>query len=546
MTTAVDTGRWLAAFDTARMPQRRADVLVIGAGAAGLRAAIEAADDANVLVLDKSGPTETASDRAQGGIAAAIRTDDSPEDHAADTLAAGGGLCHDDVVRRVAHEAPGCIRELLDWGAQFDGRLNEPEVGREGGHGKARIVHARGDGTGAELMRVLRERAAATPNIQIVRDCFTVDLLTVAGRVVGVLAWRPSVGLEAVRAGATILATGGAGRLFRHTTNPAVATGDGLAIAFRAGAVVRDLEFIQFHPTVVPAECDDDLLISEAVRGDGAFLRDCDGRRFLLDVDPRAELAPRDVVSRAEYRRMRQTATTCVQLDVRHFSPGRFSARFPGASAALLSRKIDPVHDLIPVRPAAHYVMGGVVTDALTRTNLPGLLACGEVASSGLHGANRLASNSLLEALVFGRQAGQTALRDARSAMPRDDGLHIRQKTCVRPGSPDRLEQIRQALRDAMWAGLGVERDHAGIARAADAMNAWDDETAGPYDTPDAWETRNLLTLGRCIAAAALARTESRGAHYRVDFPRESADWRLHLELIRKGRSIQLNRAVLP
>ncbi len=402
--------RYLVPFNPKRVPHRFTDVLVIGGGLAGLRAALAVPAEQSVLVVTKGGLRQSNSNVAQGGIAGVLDPEDRFEDHVADTITAGGELCDLNIVDMVVREAPARINELIAWGTNFDQQSGVLDLGREGGHSHHRIVHALGDATGKEVMRAVIDRACALPNVETWENAFTLDLLTYEGRCRGALVHSAEQGKVCVWAKQTILCTGGTGQVFRETTNPEVATGDGLAIAFRAGAELRDMEFMQFHPTVLYIAGSSRSLITEAMRGEGARLVDRHGHRFMPDYDPRAELAPRDIVSRAIVTQMERTRQPNVFLDLTHLDASFVRSRFPGIAATCTEFGLDITRDWIPVRPGAHYMVGGVSVDVEGRTTLPGLWAAGECTSSGLHGANRLASNSLLEGLVFGAHAG-AALR---------------------------------------------------------------------------------------------------------------------------------------
>src|SRR5436305_8849810 len=406
--------RYLVRFGPKQTPHLFTDVLVIGAGIAGLRAALAVPSPLDVLVVTKDSIQQSNSTYAQGGIAGVMSPEDRFENHIEDTLKAGGGLCHRDVVETVVREAPGQINDLVSWGTHFDEEEGHLALTRDGGHSHRRIVHALGDATGAEVMRAIIARAAQAPNVTLWDDTFTLDLLTHEGRCVGAVVWRPGQGKMLIWAKQTVLASGGAGMVYRETTNPPVATGDGMAAAYRAGAELRDMEFMQFHPTVLYVAGSARYLISEAVRGEGAYLRDVNGERFMPAEDPRAELAPRDVVARAIFRTMERTQHPNVYLDLSHLDPAMVQTRFPGISKVCRSFGLDITKDRIPVRPGAHYMVGGVTVDQHGRTTVPGLWAAGEVTSSGLHGANRLASNSLIEGLVYGTLCARGATADAR------------------------------------------------------------------------------------------------------------------------------------
>src|SRR5437870_5052731 len=405
--------RYLVQFGPKETPHRFTDILVIGAGIAGLRAALEVPAELDVLVVTKDSIQQSNSSYAQGGIAGVLSPEDRFENHIEDTLTAGAGLCARPIVEMVVREAPRQISDLVGWGTQFDLEDGHLALTREGGHSHRRIVHALGDGTGHEVMRAVIQKAKAAANVRIWDKTFTVDLLTHQGACVGAAVASPQCDHMLIWAKQTILASGGAGMVYRETTNPPVATGDGMAAAYRAGADLRDMEFMQFHPTVLYVAGSSRYLVSEAVRGEGAHLRDQNGRRFMLDEDPRAELAPRDVVAQAIVRCMERTLHPNVYLDLSHLPAEHVRRRFPGIEKVCQSFGLNITTDRIPVRPGAHYMIGGVTVNAAGHTTLPNLWAAGEVTSSGLHGANRLASNSLLEGLVFGASCGRGAAETA-------------------------------------------------------------------------------------------------------------------------------------
>jgi len=550
MSTVLAQRRYLTNFEYQRLPHLYTDVLVIGAGVAGLRAAIAAGENCDVLVLAKGELTESATTYAQGGIAAATSPADSPERHAQDTLEVGCELAHADVVRNAVRAGPQCVRELRAWGARFDAEGETIAAGLEGGHSVARILHADGDATGREIARVLLERTRPMPRVRLFENCFAIDVLTLDGRAVGAVTWHPRHGHQIFWATTTILASGGAGRVFRETTNPTVATGDGLAMAFRAGAVLRDMEMIQFHPTTLYIAGAARELITEAVRGEGAYLVNRAGQRFMSRYHPAGELAPRDVVSRAITAEMRHERSACAYLDLRHFPPGRFAQRFPHIAQLCREFDLDPEADLIPVRPSAHYTVGGVVTDPTTHTSVPGLLACGEVASTGLHGANRLASNSLLEGLVFGQLAGELAAERATQAPPAADADRSRAISHLLPRSPRTaldLPDVVNSLRSVMSRNVAVERSGDRLSETLEILRFWSRYVMDKvFDEPAAWETQNLLTVALCIATGAATRCESRGVHYRTEFPEPVDAWRCHIDLRRDEAGIQVGTAPVP
>lgn len=519
--------RYLVPFHPKRIPHRFADLLVIGGGVAGLRAALAAEPDQLVLVVTKAALPISNSACAQGGIASVIDPEDRFEDHVADTLAAGGGLCDATVVEMVVREAPQCIAELIAWGTHFDLEAGSLALGREGGHGHRRIVHALGDATGKEVMRAIIERALKQPNLQTWENAFTLDLLTHEGACRGALVWSAKLGLTLVWAKQTILCTGGAGQVYRESTNPEVATGDGQALAYRAGAELRDMEFMQFHPTVLYIAGSSRNLITEAVRGEGAHLVDRRGYRFMADYDRRGELAPRDIVSRAIVDQMEKTRHPNVYLDLSHLPADRVRERFPGIGQICAEFGLDITKDRIPVRPGAHYMIGGVTVDLEGRTCVPGLWAAGEVTSSGLHGANRLASNSLLEGLVYGARAGRGA--SAAAAATADDfrGLPLENPRHDDGGEPLDLADIRNSLKSLLWRAAGVRRDGEHLRDAIESIDQWQRYVLPrQFADPSGWELQNMLVIARTIIAAALAREETRGVHFRTDFPNtDDARW---------------------
>lgn len=490
----------------------RPAVLVVGSGIAGLTAALEAAEHAEVLLVTKGELAEGSTLHAQGGIAGAVDPVDTPEDHARDTLAAGAGLADEDAVRLLCAEGPAAIARLVERGVAFD-RTDGPgapyALGLEGAHGRPRILHAGGDATGRAielaLLAALRRRGVTAVELTAL-----VDFVVEGGRVRGAQLLGADGTISTVTAGAVVLATGGAGRLFARTTNPAVATGDGVAAAARAGAALADLEMVQFHPTALASG----FLVSEAVRGEGALLLDEDGHRFMPAVDPRAELAPRDVVAREIARVMERQDGRPVLLDARAIGAERLAARFPTIHAAVRAAGLDWTTAPIPVTPAAHYWMGGIRTDLDGRTTVPGLLAAGECARTGVHGANRLASNSLLEGAVFGARAGAAAVHDAAAPVAVEGAGEVAPAPVAAPVPG--ADWTRAELQRLMFAAAGLLREGSALEAARDRLSTW----AVPAPTSvTALEDRNLLELGRALTAAALARTTSVGAHHRLDDP---------------------------
>ena len=510
---------------------RRTDFLIIGSGIAGLRAAVQLAPLGKVMLLTKAQPEESNTGYAQGGIAAAVGADDSTDLHFEDTMRAGDGLCAADAVRVLVDEGPRFVRELIDWGARVDRDANGGiALAREAAHSVRRVLHA-ADATGRELGRTLWARATAHANLEVHNHVQAIRLLVENGRCAGV-ACLPTEGGGAtgeVRAGSVLLATGGAGQVFSDTTNPAVASGDGVALAWRVGARVCDMEFVQFHPTALAVAGQPRTLLSEALRGEGARLINAAGERFPARYDPAGDLAPRDRVARAIVLEVRRTGQP-VFLSLAHLDPAFVLARFPTAAEACRAAGLDLARDRIPVGPAAHYVMGGVETDLWGRTSIAGLFAAGEVACTGVHGANRLASNSLLEGLVFGARAADAMTQPHAAGRLAGE---------VREAAPEEIAMTASAplneaaVRALMWADVGLLRDQDGLRRAAATLDAFDAALRrSPNETwqPEAWRLANLATVGALMARAALRRTESRGGHYRADFPaRDDVHWSDHI-----------------
>ena len=509
--------RYLRNFDTTQLDCLKTPCLIVGAGVAGLWTALKLArSGCRVMLMAKGEVTDSNSHHAQGGIAAAVGADDFPELHNQDTLAAGGDLCNKTVAQLVTDQGPEAIAALAAAGVAFDANQNGWLLGREGGHRRHRIMHIDGDATGAGIVRALWQRVQKEPLIQVRTQCMALDLLVTDGRCRGVLAQAGPMGeMLTVAAGVTILATGGAGQLYRYTTNPEGATGDGVAMAYRAGVCLKDLEFMQFHPTALAVPGLPSFLISEAVRGEGAPLLDGKRDRFMLQEHALGELAPRDIVARAIYRRCKKKQD--VVLDTTQVSG--FSVRFPGIYAACRRLGLDPCQESLPVAPAAHYWMGGISIDLQGKTSLPGLYACGEAACSGLHGANRLASNSLLEGIVLGGRVAAAAAWEARRPIVRA-ALAYRQE---RPALADSLVW-REQISACMESHAGVEREKSSLSSGLQwfMSNAVSLDAAEPLTVEDA-ETCNLFTLGRLVVQAALWRKESRGCHYRLDFEEKKA-----------------------
>lgn len=522
--------RYLVPFSPKQLPHFFTDVLIIGSGLAGLRAACAVDPRLSVLVVTKDRVEESSSNYAQGGIAGVLDPDDCFDSHVQDTLEAGGELCDPAVVSMVVREAPERIGELIRWGTRFDEEAGVLLLGREGGHSCSRVAHAMGDATGREIMRAMISWTSRLRNVRVRDHTFTLDLLTYDGVCRGALVASSRHGLALVWAQQTILCTGGGGQLYRESTNPPVAIGDGHAIAYRAGVELRDMEFIQFHPTVLYIAGSSRSLITEAVRGEGARLVDLHGYQFMPGYDARGELAPRDVVSQAIVTQMEKTSHPCVYLDMTHLEPDFVRNRFPGIAATCQEFGIDITSDRIPVRPGAHYMIGGVTVDTQGRTPLPGLWAAGEAASSGLHGANRLASNSLLEALVYGTRAGAGASAAALAAGDPYRVFPLENRVMEEPAKQLDLADIRNSLTSLMWRNVGVRRNADRLTQALEMIDRWRRYVLGrQFTDPTGWELQNMLTVARLIVQAALAREESRGVHLRTDFPQIDQRWQHHI-----------------
>jgi L-aspartate oxidase len=514
---------------------RQADFLVIGSGIAGLRAAISLADRGDVVVLTKADPRESNTGYAQGGIAAAIGADDSAALHGKDTMAAGDGLCNPDAVDVLVREGPRYVRELIEWGAAFDRDADgSPSLTREGAHSVRRVLHAR-DATGRELGRVLWSRVSANARIRVIDDALASELIVRDGGCLGARYLTGNGNQSTATAAQTLLATGGAGQVYRETTNPAIATGDGIAMAAVAGARVSDLEFVQFHPTVLTVEGFPRFLLSEALRGEGARLVNEAGEAFMTRYEPAGDLASRDLVSRAMVSESERTGAP-VYLTMAHLDADYVRRRFPTIAEACAQVGLDLATDSIPVSPAAHYVMGGVETDLDARTSIRGLLAAGEVACTGVHGANRLASNSLLEGLVFGARAAAAMTDAPRAAVLRP--CDVTEWPAIRQSS----EQLPVAdqVRDLMWRHAGLLRQRKSLEHAVARLDAWADAVARAasdrHGNHEFRRVHSLVTVGLLIARAALRRQESRGGHFRTDFPlHDDLHWKKHVSDILHG-----------
>jgi L-aspartate oxidase len=531
------------------MPRRRpaeptlpaADFLVIGSGVAGLRAAIGLSQAGRVLMLTKGGPAEGSSIYAQGGVAVASEEDDIAL-HRDDTLRAGKGLCRPEAVQVLVEEGPARVQELIRWGARFDRAGDGYALAREAAHSRHRILRAGGDATGTEMVRVLLNKARSLPQIAWRDHHFTIDLLLDAqGRCVGALVLDESSGaVKQVQAKAVVLATGGAGQIYARTTNPPVATGDGIAMAYRAGAIVEDMEFVQFHPTALYLPATPQFLLTEAMRGEGGLLRNIKGEAFMKRYHEMAEMAPRDIVSRAIWNEMVATSARSVYLDVTHLAPGFIRERFPTIYATCLRYDVDITEEMIPVCPSAHFMMGGVGTDTQGATSVPGLFAAGEVACTGVHGANRLASNSLLEGLVFGARAVEAVAGYARLRRP-ERGVPVVQDSASGETDADRgdhldVEKLLNSVRRLMWEKVGIIRNKQGLFSALAQLEKWQERLRDRCRTRRELEVQNMVTVGHLVATAALQREHSLGAHFRSDHPEEFASgWDRHTQQHAEG-----------
>lgn len=528
--------RYLVNIDSPSMQQLFTDCVIIGAGIAGLRAALEVAEHHQVTIVCKGSLNQSNTWHAQGGIASVLQQEDSYDSHITDTIKAGCGLCDPAVVDMVVRQGPDLIHQLVQWGTQFDQAGGTLDTTLEGGHSHARVAHAEGDSTGRIIAQSLIKRVREHERIRIFQNFFVLDLLTKEDHgCLGLVGYDRQRGLQIIWAKQTVLSTGAAGQLYRETTNPDVATGDGLAMAYRAGAVLRDMEFMQFHPTTLYIAGASRALITEALRGEGALLVDSYGTRFMPAYHEAAELAPRDVVSRAMVAHMRKTESTHVYLDVRHFDKPHFIKRFPLISELCESFDIDIKKDLIPVRPSAHYMIGGVKTDTFARTSIERLYACGEVASTRLHGANRLGSNSLLEGLVFGKIAGQTIHRTL--TQDTENPAHPKITYTIPASDRSRLDtaDIHNSLRALMWRNVGITRKQQHLEEAQDIIGFWQRYVMDKvFDDPEGWQCQNMLTTAMFMAHAALLRRESRGTHFRSDYPQtDEAQAQRSIEIVR-------------
>ncbi len=509
------------------------DYIIVGSGIAGLYTALLAKERGSVLIITKGGIDDCNTRHAQGGIAAAIGKDDSPELHLKDTLAAGDGLCDAEAVRILVSEAPARISDLVNLGVPFDTTDGEIALSKEAAHSVFRILHAGGDATGAHIEVTLSQRVRSC-KIKVLEDCLVTEIMVREDAVSGVSALDCRTGsVERFDCRFLVLATGGAGQLYKFTTNPDVATGDGMALAYRAGAEIVDMEFFQFHPTALRLPGVAPFLITEAVRGEGGVLRNINGHRFMPDYAEEADLAPRDVVARSILYEMIKTGADKVFIDATHLPRYVITTRFPQVYRFCLDHGLDINENLIPVAPAAHYIMGGVKTNIWGETSVAGLFAVGETACTGVHGANRLASNSLLEAVVFGQRIFE---RPSRKAAPETaalgKGAEVRLSLSERPVLSTAPPPSLSTLQELLWEKVGIRRNREDLVQAADTLATWEACLPKPKDRPS-HELANLVTTGRLVTEAALAREESRGAHFRSDFPASSPRWQRHIVLVK-------------
>ncbi len=514
------------------MPDVRQDVtdfLVIGSGVAGLRAAIELSNYGGVTVITKDVPNESSTEYAQGGIAVALSDEDEVGIHYEDTLKAGDGLCREEAVRVLVEEGPERIMELISWGAEFDREGTRLAFGLEAAHSRKRILHAGGDSTGKELERVLINKVKAIPSIKRLPFTLAAELIVLDGVCLGALTVRERRPASLL-ARATVLATGGAGQVYSITTNPQVSTGDGMALAYRAGAALEDMEFVQFHPTSLFLPAAPHFLLTEALRGEGGRLINIKHERFMNRYHNEMELAPRDVVSRAILTEIERTGSNYVFLDLRHLGEDFVKRRFPRVYSTCLTYGLDITREPIPVCPAAHYIMGGVKTDIDGRTGIKGLFAAGETACTGVHGANRLASNSLLEGLVYGRRAGRAAGEEAKSPLP-----SVPEKKAMPPGSIPAHDEIRGDLRRLMWQNVGIIRSETTLLQAKKRIEEWRYITEKSFLARREIELKNMIQVAGLITEAALLRKNSVGAHFRLDYPGKGEGWQEHAVLMKDG-----------
>lgn len=538
MKSGVPLRRYLIPIESSRIFHLETDCLVLGSGIAGLATALSAARKAHVIVATKTFIQTTNTQRAQGGIACCLGEEDTFESHIQDTLRVGHVLCQKDVVRFIVERGPEMIDQLIDWGVQFDRSLSDEgghtvfsppkrkglALTKEAGHSYFRILHARGDSTGKEIQEKLCYQILSNPNIHLYENTYAIDLITKDQTCLGVLVYRQNIGLILIWAKKVILASGGGGYLFRETTNTSIATSDGIAMAYRAGCRLADMEFFQFHPTALYLAGAPRLLISEAVRGEGAYLIDKNGYRFMQDYHPDLELAPRDIVSRSIIQQQSKTQHNCVYLSLKHLDPEYIRKRFPLISKTCETFSLDITQDPIPVRPSAHYMIGGVAVDQEGHTSLKNLFACGEVTCNGFHGANRLASNSLLEGLVMGFHVGAASTErgslSRQEVFPHEESTHIEEMDYV---------DMANSIRSLLWHNVGILRNKGTLSKAFDTLEKWANYILpAAFHDPRGWELQNMLTSSYLMTLSALKREESRGVHFRDDFPERNPELDYH------------------
>jgi len=514
------------------------DIVVIGSGVAGLRAAAEAAKYGDVLLVSKGKLADCNTNEAQGGVAVVFSSKDTFQKHIQDTLKAGDSLCERKNVEILVKEGPERVSELIEWGASFDKNKGKIAFTREGGHRVSRVVHAQGDATGKEVEKTLISVMYRTPTIKVMENTFAIDLMVSENICWGIYAYNPAEGFQAILAKSVVMATGGAGQVYRETTNHRIATGDGIAMAYRAGGQLQDMEFMQFHPTALYIAGTSRLLISEAVRGEGGILRNKYGQQFMKNYHPQAELASRDIVSRSIIQEMKRTNSTNVYLDLTHLAYSALQKRFPNLLKICGEVEIDVRKEFVPVRPSAHYMIGGIKTDSEGRTSISNLFACGEVASTGVHGANRLASNSLLEGLVYGARAGRWAGEVTTKMVTKKKALYpnlFPQRIFRRLD----LGDARRSLTNLMTREVGIEREGKSLKEAKGRTKFWANYILSrEFSLPQGWELQNMLTVAFLMIEGALERKESRGVHFRLDYPkRDDKNWKKHIIVTKDGTS---------
>lgn len=523
--------RYLINFDLSKIKKIYTDFLIVGSGIAGLYTSLKIYDKGEVTLLTKSKLKESSTEYAQGGIAVALGDKDSPHLHMEDTLKAGANFCDPEAVEILVTEGPECVEELIELGTKFDKIEGKYKTTLEAAHQRPRILHARGDATGAEIERALSQKVINENKIKIKENILVIDILTEHNTCYGLLVLDSNTNkITAYLARTTILASGGAGQLFSNTTNPDVATGDGIAMSYRGGAKVTDLEFIQFHPTALYHQGSPKFLISEAVRGEGAILKNIKGESFMHSYHPLAELAPRDVVARAITDQMKKNKSDYVYLDATKIKD-KFSQRFPTIYKNCFTLGISPEKEYIPVAPAAHYTMGGIKTDTWGQTSLTNLYACGECTSTGVHGANRLASNSLLEGLVFGNRIAQKIKKNITlSSIKKLEKLKLSYNARQERYKEYNPVELKKELQKLMWDKVGIVRNSSDLKKVLQKLSEWKFIFKSELKTAEDFELANLIILADIIANSALQREESRGAHYREDFPdRDDIKWKKHI-----------------